>query len=505
MAAQVLSFETRRQTYTDWTRDELAELYRIEGALVKSGLSLEVDRGVSDEGDPWFVFCRTDGEVLIHLTRYDGLYRLHSPALPRPLIGRTFSDLTKSFADQIPLHVPVQRGKGAKLFVHPSAMLAVVVGTILIASHEVVLAPQASGPETQSADGSESFSGAHLKSLLQSTFQGYLDNFLGWLRDGTAGFQQSAYFNIISTIAAFVVTATAALENHNHDTWAEIAQLIAGDHTPTPDSNQLAPPPHDVGSNSALEARETAHAPNAMTASQIQEQNADTHYPPAMGHKSDGIAAATGTQQPDSSAQQNSEQVNGFAHLLASADSINAAPDQFAASSSLFPANTKIYIDLGTQVAGVFLDNGPATDPLKDLSVALSSLGQNASITSNADVSTLLTHAAYLSPSAEGSQNLLSYVLAQNQLATAASLQVSDAHVVAANAPPPVFDANAASILLAFLKANPNAQAVFDNNSVVVYDGVTGAQAGAVTVQTWEFSDGSTISLVGHTNHSLVA
>ena len=88
MAPHVFSFRRHAAPSSDWTRDEIAELYRIEHALVQSGLTVEIERGISDEGDPWFVFCRSDGEVLIHLTRFDGFYRLYSPALPSPLIGR---------------------------------------------------------------------------------------------------------------------------------------------------------------------------------------------------------------------------------------------------------------------------------------------------------------------------------------------------------------------------------------------------------------------------------
>ena len=74
MASQVLSFLRRSVHSTDWTREELAELYRIEHALVQANIRLETDRGLSDEGDPWFVFCRADGEILVHISRFDGQY-----------------------------------------------------------------------------------------------------------------------------------------------------------------------------------------------------------------------------------------------------------------------------------------------------------------------------------------------------------------------------------------------------------------------------------------------
>jgi hypothetical protein len=220
MVARVFSLADRREqesVLADWTRDELAELYRIEHVLVQSGLTLEVDRGLSDEGDPWFVFSRPDGEVLVHLTRYDGLYRLHSPALPTSLIGRTFVDLTKAFARQVSQQVTVQRTNGTRLFIHPAAMLAVVVGTIFAASNELAVFPQTDEAGKKHIDGSYASTAHYLKTLLQTTFQSYIENFYSWLRDGSA-FQQPAYIAMISTIAAFLVGSdTATSVDHARD------------------------------------------------------------------------------------------------------------------------------------------------------------------------------------------------------------------------------------------------------------------------------------------------
>lgn len=209
MVAQVFSFKRQEPAVADWTRDEIAELYRIEHALLQSGLMLEVERGVTDEGDPWFAFCRSDGEVLIHLARYDGLYRLHSAALSSPLIGRSFVELTKAFSNQVPLQITLQRNSGPRVFVHPAAMLAVVIGTIFVASNEVVFSPQTTDSDKKTDDVSEAAS-PH-KALLQSTFQLYIDNFFSWLRDG-AIFQQAAHLTLISTIAAFIVGSDTATD-----------------------------------------------------------------------------------------------------------------------------------------------------------------------------------------------------------------------------------------------------------------------------------------------------
>jgi len=209
MAAQVFSFARRQSAPVDWTRDEVAELYRIEHALVQSGLTLEVERGVTDEGDPWFIFCRADGEVLIHLARYDGLYHLHSPALSSPLIGRSFIELTKAFSSQVPLQITLQRNAGARLFVHPAAMLAVVIGTIFAASNDLMLVSEKTDSEKKPDDASEA-APAH-KAFLQSTFHLYIENFVSWVRDG-AVVQQSAPLALISAIAAFIIGSDTATD-----------------------------------------------------------------------------------------------------------------------------------------------------------------------------------------------------------------------------------------------------------------------------------------------------
>jgi len=42
----------------DWSAQDVAEFYRVEAILVQSGLRVTSARGLTDEGDPWFVFCR---------------------------------------------------------------------------------------------------------------------------------------------------------------------------------------------------------------------------------------------------------------------------------------------------------------------------------------------------------------------------------------------------------------------------------------------------------------
>lgn len=126
MAPNVLSFADRRSERSDWTNVELAELYRVENALVQAHVTVETDRGITDEGDPWFVFCRAEGDVIIHITRIGGYYHLFSPVLPKPLIGPSFSALTKAFLAGLRSQVKTDES----VSIHPAALLSVLVAAI---------------------------------------------------------------------------------------------------------------------------------------------------------------------------------------------------------------------------------------------------------------------------------------------------------------------------------------------------------------------------------------
>jgi hypothetical protein len=132
----------------DWSNQELASIYRVRSLLEAAGVSTVVERGLSDEGDPWCVFCRADGEVFLHLCRIDGRYLLDSPELARPLAGDSFADLVGAFSPGAlagQAGAPPPRGRVVRLdrddnvLLHPATMLAALVWTILLKSDGLVL------------------------------------------------------------------------------------------------------------------------------------------------------------------------------------------------------------------------------------------------------------------------------------------------------------------------------------------------------------------------------
>lgn len=132
----------------DWSNQELADLFRVRQLLGAANVLVETDRGVTDEGDPWFVFCQPSGDVFIHLCRIDGFYVLDSPNVIRPLRGADFNELIADFTNQaIPIRPSeddperrvIRLERGGKVRLHPSAMLAALIWTLFLASEELVL------------------------------------------------------------------------------------------------------------------------------------------------------------------------------------------------------------------------------------------------------------------------------------------------------------------------------------------------------------------------------
>ncbi|GJD57306.1 hypothetical protein [Methylobacterium dankookense] len=111
-----------------WSQQELAEFYRVEAALIRAGIGIASEHGLSDEGEPWFVFCRPDGDAIIHFARIDGSYLIASEVLDRPVRGADFRALIDQIARLHPDLLPIPAAAaGTKLVVHPAALLAALV------------------------------------------------------------------------------------------------------------------------------------------------------------------------------------------------------------------------------------------------------------------------------------------------------------------------------------------------------------------------------------------
>ncbi|MCY4287990.1 MAG: hypothetical protein OXC63_05305 [Aestuariivita sp.] len=141
----------------DWSNQELASLYRAQRLLQLAGIRVETDRGVSDEGEPWFVFIDESEKVIAHFCRIAGEYLLDSVAQKSSIVGASLDDLVTGFAERSqPVAMSpsskslggrttsdkVQRfhlAKQAKVRMHPAAALAALLWSIYILSDELSL------------------------------------------------------------------------------------------------------------------------------------------------------------------------------------------------------------------------------------------------------------------------------------------------------------------------------------------------------------------------------
>ena len=123
--------------------------------LKRAGLDVEVDPGVTDEGEPWFVFVRSlDGEVLAHFAQIDGQFVAVSSLNHEVYRGSDIRQIVDQMLDKHPLVVPKNRNSG-QLYLHPTAAVTAflaaafllnVDGVKLTNVEEILAAVSTKGP-----------------------------------------------------------------------------------------------------------------------------------------------------------------------------------------------------------------------------------------------------------------------------------------------------------------------------------------------------------------------
>lgn len=131
MSENVFAFPRHQRGPEPWTDHELAELYRVVDILARAGLATETDMGMSDEGDPWFVFCRADtSDVLAHFARIEGQFVAASTAVADTYKGANFRQIVDSMVRSQPLMLPPP-GPGTRPLLQPAVVLTAFVATAL--------------------------------------------------------------------------------------------------------------------------------------------------------------------------------------------------------------------------------------------------------------------------------------------------------------------------------------------------------------------------------------
>ncbi len=505
MPAELLSFfRPAASVRGDWSIQEVAEFYRVEAALVQAGISILVDRGVSDEGDPWFVFCRAgDGEVIVHFARIAGQYLIAAESIGRTLRGSDFRRLLSEFVSLNPTLIPMPSARGAKLLLHPASLLAAVVATALfhMSSTEAVAntvnpsavqeAPVSIAGEMNreageidrkwydrqaaavavamialaAADFSQ-FGHGHFSSILSMASEGSSDN---------APSSHSILSKVAPPIADELNTKDGTLLNFaGTSNWLEdglSSQLVASATFGT-----ISPPP--ATPKPAGLAEEKPSARSIFNDATVDNWHSDIDVPPA--------AAVSEGENRLIVSNRETKTVENITQKLVPGSSapehvVSLGTDQSAASvitNELFSLNrTVVYINLPNSLSVHDIIVHAANEVLGNSPASMFSAS------SISDSSTLLF---------------------QSEARLSSELEILP--VVAStpsepSSPYPLFGEEATATLSVFVRLN-NFEIVTSDRNIVLFDTNAADFASPdLVIRTWAMNDGSTISIVGIMPH----
>ena len=140
----ILVFKSKKQRAEPqksyWTNQDIADFYRAKDILEQAGLNTETDHGITDEGDPWFVFIRPEtGDVIAHFAQIDGQFLAVSSLNQEVYQGEDIRGIVDRMLERHPMLLP-QNKNGARLLLHPTAALSAFLAAAFILSIDGVKA-----------------------------------------------------------------------------------------------------------------------------------------------------------------------------------------------------------------------------------------------------------------------------------------------------------------------------------------------------------------------------
>jgi hypothetical protein len=481
--SNVLAF-LRRPSNNDWTQQELAEFYRVVDALLQGGLSVTTDRGISDEGDPWFIFCRADNEEIIaHFARIDHEYVVVLSIYQGVARGYDFRLLIRRMIDSHPLMLPIKRRQGQKIYVHPAALL-----TAMLVSAYFFWGEREGHGGNASSDGSSK--NASTTSLLTQKFAilAAVGLAVTWVEHQAESLLKLLDGHQLSASLDDGVTDSSVANNHSFDLAAASqvsADNVQAQRADSSNSNLQNMDGHehvativavkpaaadDANFNSANAASLSANKESAAGHVDAQVDasttpgSGDYRLPPARNvvqadlvHPNATAGSTTPTLTNEAPPSSSATAPNGLAGDALSATAANGvSSDAFQLAASITSSSTQ----------PVILSNG--TESLDSaLHQAFSQVGFDTASDSNP------TSPTNSSPPPSSTV-----------VETTAATSVSASHIE--------------KIVEAFIQSTPSFEIAISGSNVLIVDTkISDAQSADFGVRTWDLSDGSTLSIVG--------
>jgi len=162
MVASILSFASRILPKSmPWQNQDYAEFYRVRDRLNDSGFTVETDSGVSDEGEPWFIFQRAGSDdILVHVARIDRELVVVNGMTGQIFRGAEFREVIDQMLEDAPLVLPQRLQRNGKVVFHPSVVLTAFVAAAFLLADGAVGSRAEASPLNDGALDSDAADGA---------------------------------------------------------------------------------------------------------------------------------------------------------------------------------------------------------------------------------------------------------------------------------------------------------------------------------------------------------
>ncbi len=281
MTASLVSLFQPRQ---GWTNDERAQFARIERLLEDAGFGVDVEHGLSDEGEPWCVFCsRITGDVVIHVACIDGRFMFDSSTLPRPIEGASFTRCAERFFEDVSLPMPLAQRRD-RVLLHPSALLASLFITVLLYAQATTEQPLFDAEPVDVDDPDSAAQQLSPMALRIRAIAQQVADYVNGSENGPQAAQSAAqaYVNpMLASIPAGMAFAVIAIAQDLASAEAALTPLLDGESRLAPDDEDealaraevLAPAEQKAAEDGDTEASErllTAHVAATTTATETE-------------------------------------------------------------------------------------------------------------------------------------------------------------------------------------------------------------------------------------------
>jgi len=117
----------------DWSQQELADFYRAHRLLSQNGAAIGMDRGQTDDGDPWLVFYDiATQDVFLHVARFDNQCMLVCDTLGLKLKRRDIGDVIVAFEEAVRQFVSTRQERPSNVLLHPAARVIMSISAVFL-------------------------------------------------------------------------------------------------------------------------------------------------------------------------------------------------------------------------------------------------------------------------------------------------------------------------------------------------------------------------------------